>query len=139
MAYISTPDKSITRTIGCLLYQPGFLFIKISNILRLSFSFTRKFQRKFLCKIKTAIKTCNTRIKGIPITKYQCFVLCRKAYIPVQVPMLPPRILHINRLFSGIRHWFLIAFFLSAPINRKPTMLMIIRYPITNFVIKIYL
>lgn len=72
------------------------------------------------------------QISGIPITKYQCFVLCLNTYIPIHVPILPPSRLHKNNVFSEIRHAFRFAFALSAPIIRKPAIFTNITYKYTN-------
>lgn len=63
---------------------------------------------------------CTARISGIPTTKYQCLVLCRNAYIPAQLPALPPKILQTNSVLSEIRQAFLFARDLSIPISANP-------------------
>ena len=62
------------------------------------------------------------KIKGIPTTKYQCFVLWRNKYIPAHVPILPPSRLTMNNVRSGIRKRCLIARLLSEYITYNPTM-----------------
>lgn len=69
---------------------------------------------------------CNTKITGIPRTKYQCLVLCRNTYIPSQLPRLPPRRAAKNNLFSEIRHLWFTALFLSMPIRANPRRFIII-------------
>ncbi len=58
--------------------------------------------------------------KGKKIRKYQCFVLCLKANIPMVEPSPPPKIAIRNRVDSGILHSFLFARRLSIPMNIKP-------------------
>ena len=70
---------------------------------------------------------CNIHINGIPTTKYQCFVLCLKRYIPAKVPMLPPSRLTRNKVFSGILYLCFMAFLLSINITNTPAIFMIIR------------
>ncbi len=71
---------------------------------------------------------CNTKMTGIPYTKYQCLVLWRNKCIPMIEPMLPPMIAIRNSVASGMRHSFLRAFRLSRYILKKPITLIASTY-----------
>lgn len=66
--------------------------------------------------------TSINRIKGMKTTKYQCFVLCLKTYIPRVVPNAPPIKATKNKLASLILHAPRLARDLSIPIKENPTM-----------------
>lgn len=67
------------------------------------------------------------KMAGIPIVKERCFVLWWKKRIPNQAPMLPPRMAERNSVFSGIRHLWWLALYLSAPNRNRADMFMRIR------------
>ncbi len=52
--------------------------------------------------------------------KYQCLVLCLKAFIPRVAPSAPPKNAVMKILRSGIRRIFFFARFLSIPIKANP-------------------
>ena len=60
------------------------------------------------------------RIRGIPQTKYQCFVLWRKVHIPRSAPGLPPKSAERNSVRSRMRRaplCFALAFALMGFVN----------------------
>lgn len=63
---------------------------------------------------------CATKMSGMPITNFICLVLCRNAYIPANVPILPKRILITKMVFSGILLLCFLAFALSIPMTANP-------------------
>lgn len=68
------------------------------------------------------------RISGMKTTKYQCFVLCLKTYIPSHVPRLPPMMLAKNRAFSETLQTCFFALCLSIPMSKNPITFIIARY-----------
>lgn len=69
-------------------------------------------------------RSCMRKMAGIPTTKYQCFVLWRKVYMPAIEPMLPPKSANKNKVFSGMRQRCFLAFCLSIPMEANPQILM---------------
>ncbi len=83
----------------------------------------------------TPAAICMISMAGIPVTKYQCFVLCLNRYIPAHVPILPPNKLTRKSIFSGILHAWCFALDLSMPITAIPMIFIIRRYIIRNHIL----
>ncbi len=66
--------------------------------------------------------------KGIPTVKLRFFVLCRKCFIPNQIPILPPSQARTNNVFSGMRLLFRFARLLSIVITAYDTTVIMVKY-----------
>ena len=75
------------------------------------------------------------KISGMPIIKTVCLVLWRNVCIPAIEPADPPMAAMRKRVFSGIRHLWCLALYLSMPILAKPARFMIIRYITKYFIV----
>ena len=72
----------------------------------------------------------NIKIAGNPIVNFAFLVLCLNVYIPAIVPIPPPNAVITKSVFSGILHALFLAFHLSIPIAKNPTIFITIKIKI---------
>ena len=112
-------DNKIIRKVNKISNPDRYEFInlhKACSALRLAKNMRYRVNSQLHTAKRQKSTSCRARIAGIPHTKYQCRVLCRKICIPRTAPALPPAKAAANNAFSGMRQRPLRARRLSAPI-----------------------